>query len=94
MLSGLKSRKAPLSVERLIDIGKAGLKLAPVKNEKGAVVSYQLQTQAKKTYRFICGSEERKSSYLLHSGEGAPVRQSSARFHLFKVPGSNAVLFR
>jgi hypothetical protein len=69
---GPEIRESALSVERLVDIGKAGLKLAPVKNEKGAVVSYQLQTQAKKTYRFICGSEEHKSSYLLHSGEGAP----------------------
>jgi hypothetical protein len=67
---GPEIKENALSVERLIDIGKAGLKLAPVKNEKGTVVAYQLRTQARKKYRLSC--EANKSSYLLNSKEGEP----------------------
>ena len=91
---GPEIKESALSLERLIDIGKAGLKLAPVKNEKGVVVSYQLETQAKKKYHFSCGSEDNRSSYLLNSKEGEPADSRTARHYLFKVPGSDAVLFR
>jgi len=67
---GPEIKESALSVERLIDIGKAGLKLSPVKDAKGAIVSYQLETQAKKNYQLRC--EDAKSSYRLNSREGAP----------------------
>jgi hypothetical protein len=74
---GPEIRESALSIERLIDIGKAGLKLMPVKNEKGAVLSYQLETQPKKIYSFSCGGEDKSASYRVNSKEVAATDSST-----------------
>ncbi len=49
------SAKDLTSIEQLVNIGKAELKLTPTKkDEKGNDVSYRLETQAMKDYVFVC----------------------------------------